>query len=193
MGTKNASGKKTIYPHVVMRSTAKWALELAETVKEGSFYQSLVCCLAMAFTLEAYFNFVGAQIFRKWDRDYERKPPRVKLKAIAKKVRYNLDYKSAEYDAFTRVFALRKALVHGKVQVLSGSWNSAQKGKTAVMALQTAWETLGTPQAARQIYDRCVKLVNALHAAAALPGRAFGSSMHGISHVRSSTQNETAT
>lgn len=187
MGAKNASGRKTIYPHVVMRSTAKWALEVAETVKEGSFYQSLVCCLAMAFTLEAYFNFLGAQVFRKWVSDYERKPPKEKLKAIAKRVGYQLDGKSAEYEAFTRVFALRKALVHGNVQVVSGSWNTQQKGKSAVNALQTDWEKLGTPEAARKIYDSCVKLVNALHAAAALPGRAFGSSMHGVAHIRPGT------
>jgi hypothetical protein len=180
---RNASGKKTVYPHVVMRSTAKWALEVAEKVKAGSFYQSLVCCLAMAFTLEAYFNFLGAEVFPEWVSEYEKKPPKEKLKALAKKVGYKLDHKSSEYDAFTRVFALRNALVHGKVTVVSGSWNTAQRGKSAVDALQTDWEKFGTPKEAKKIYESCVKLVNALHAAAALPGRAFGSSMHGISHI----------
>jgi len=193
VSTTNASGRKTIYPHVVMRSTAKWALEVAQTVKDGSFYQSLVCCLAMAFTLEAYFNFLGAQVFRKWDSDYERKPPKEKLKAIAKRVGYQLDHGSTEYKAFIRVFDLRKALVHGKVQVVSGSWDTAQRGKSAVSGLQTDWEKLGTPEEAKKIYDCSVRLVNALHAAAELPGRAFSSSMHGISHIRAGNQNDAAT
>src|SRR5262245_14999513 len=140
MGAKNATGRKTVYPHVVMRTTAKWALEQAETIEEGSFYQSLLCCLAMAFTLEAYFNFLGSQVFRKWNSDHERKPPKDRLKLLAKRVGYQIDHDSPEYQAFTRVFALRKALVHGKVEVVTGAWNSDQHGNSAVIALQTHWE-----------------------------------------------------
>ena len=183
MAKNNASGKKTVYPHVIMRSATKWALELAETVNDGSFYQSLFCCLGMAFSLEAYFNVVGGKVFSRWADTHEKKAPKEKLKVIAKKVGYQLDHKSAEYQAFIRVFALRKSLVHGKVESVLGSWNTKHKGTLVLEALQTDWEKLGTPKEAKKIYDSCVKLANELHAAAGLPGRPFTSSMHGIASV----------
>lgn len=183
MTKTNASGKKTVYPHVVMRSAAKWALKVAENINEGSFYQSLLCCLAMAFSVEAYLNVVGGKIFSHWSTTHDKKTPKEKLKVIATKIGYKLDHKSAEYQAFIRVFALRKSLVHGKVESISGSWNTKHKGSQVLEALQTDWEKLGTPVEAKKIYERCVKLANELHAAAGLPGRAFGSSMHGIASV----------
>lgn len=183
MATKDASGKKTVYPHVVLRSAAEWALHLAEDIEEGSFYQSLLACLATAFTVEAYLNFLGEKILSNWSSDHEKKTPKEKLKIIAQKVGFNPPYKSAEYQAFTEVFALRNALVHGKVESVSGSWQSDKGAKSADYGLKVQWEKLATPQAAKKIHECCIELIKALHAASGVTGQAFGASMHGLSHI----------
>lgn len=183
MAKKNASGNKTVYPHVVMRSAAKAALRAAEDVEDGSYYQCLLACLATAFAVEAYLNFIGEKLFPKWDAQHENKAPKEKLKAIAEKIAFDVPYKSAEYQAFTDVFAARNALAHGKVESISGSWHAQAQGKAAVIALELNWEKLGALKAASDIHKRCIKLVNAVHAASGVPGQAFGASMHGLAQI----------
>jgi hypothetical protein len=183
MSKKNASGKKTVYPHVVMRSAATSALQLAEDVQDGSYYQCLLACLATAFAVEAYLNFLGEQLLPKWGADHEKKAPKDKLKAIAKKVAFDVPYKSVEYQAFTDVFALRNALAHGKVESISGSWDAKEAGNASVIALELPWEKFGELKTASDIHKRCIKLVKAVHAASGAPGQAFGASMHGIAQI----------
>ena len=177
---RDASGNKTVYPHVVLRSAARWALQVAEDIEKGSFYQALLACLATAFTVEAYLNFLGEQLFSKWNSEHEKKKPKDKLKIISQKIGFDLPFKSTEYQAFTDVFALRNALVHGKVESVSGSWQSDKDTKSAVIGLKVHWEKFGTPKAAKKIHNDCIKLVHALHAASGVSGPAFGALMHGI-------------
>lgn len=183
MASKDAKGKKTIYPHVVMRSAAKWALIQAAEVEEGSFYQALLGSLATAFAVEAYLNFLGEKLLPHWNTTHEKKSPKQKLAVLAQAAGFHTQENQANYQAFTDVFSLRNALVHGKVQVITGSWKTSEKGKSAVTALKVPWEKLGDPKEAKKIHDRCLKLVNALHAASGVSGPAFGSSMHGLSSV----------
>jgi hypothetical protein len=182
--SKNAGGKKTVYPHVVMHGASAWALELAETTKQRSHYSSLLCILSMAFSLEAYFNYLGEKIIPRWKADHEWKSPTEKLDLLALRVGYKLNHKSREYDSFSRAFNVRKALVHGKVESIIGSWNTAQKGRNLIDALETEWEKLAKPKAARIIYDSCLKLVTELHSASPIGGSPLGLSMHGIGRIR---------
>jgi hypothetical protein len=184
---KDAVGEKTVYPHALMHSAARCALGFAESTEDGSYYQSLLCCISMAFCLEAYFNFLGEQVISNWKAEHEREEPKEKLKSLAKTVGFNLDTRSKEYDAFTRVFALRNALAHGKVTSVAGEWRTAEKGTNPILALETDWEKLAETKAARLIYKRCTELVVALHRAAGQVGDPFGSSSHGIGHVWTET------
>ena len=191
--TKDASGNKTIYPHVVMRSAAKWALTLAKKCEEGSYYQSLLSCLSMAFAIEAYFNYLGEKIVPNWHSEHEKQDHKDKIKFLAKTAGYELSYQSPEYEAFTRVFNLRKSLVHGKVEAVTGSWSTELKGKTPSLALETEWEKLADPETANEIYDRCVGLITALHSASGLPGAPFAIQMHGLARIQLEADDDTAT
>lgn len=180
---KDASGKKTVYPHVVMHTAARCALEVAEGTDDGSYYQSLLCSISLAFCLEAYFNFLGEKLIPAWKSDHEKCPAKDKLKSLARASGYKLDATSKEYDSFIRVFALRNALAHGKVESVSGTWNVALKGQSSLLGLETAWEKLATPKAARAMYEQCSRLVTALHRAANQRGGPFDIAGHGIGRV----------
>lgn len=181
---KDAAGRKTVYPHGVMHSAARCALGFAESTRDGSYYQSILSSLCLAFSIEAYYNFLGERIVPTWRSEYEARPPRDKLKALAKIAGYALDTKSEEYDAFSRVFALRKALVHGKVESVAGAWRTAAKGQNPNSALEADWEKLANPKTARLMYKRCSRLIEGLHRAAGQPGDPFGMFAHGIARIQ---------
>ena len=183
-GRKDASGKKTVYPHSIMFSAATCALKEAKAKDDGSYYQCLLSCLSLAFSIEAYFNFLGEQIISNWHSEHEKLPPKEKLKLLAKAVDHELDYQSPEYGAFTRVFALRKVLVHGKAETIKGSWSTKLKGKGPGFALEAEWEKLTDPDAATAIYENCRGLITALHLASPLRGEPFGVHSHGFASVK---------
>jgi hypothetical protein len=126
-------------------------------------------------------NHLGASKLPSWEASCDRLEPKEKLKVLAEAVNCTIDLQGPTYQAFTDIFALRTALVHGRTAELEGTWPAAAHVRGAT-PLQTDWEKLCTaPQSAR-LLDEAEKLVRSLYKAAGVAEDPFGTLSGGISH-----------
>ena len=94
-----------------------WTMQQAEKKVEGSYYQIVASLIYTAFTLEAYLNHIGKQIFSCWD-DLEGLSPRKKLNVIAEKLGIEKDDGKRPFQTLKELFDFRNDVAHGKTILL---------------------------------------------------------------------------
>ena len=94
-----------------------WTMRQAEKTVEGSYFQIMASLIFTAFTLEAYLNHLGMQIFGCWD-DLEMLSPRKKLNVIAEKLGIKKDDDKRPFQTVKKLFDFRNDVAHGKTILL---------------------------------------------------------------------------
>lgn len=180
-----AKGQKEVFTYSVLRKVAKHALANAESGRDGAMWDRVMVVLASAFFMEAYLNHVGAILFEDWETLLpDTKPkawfsPDEKLRLICGKLKIAIDGRGKRHRAFVDAFQVRKALVHGRNESLSGEWDIGVRGTNALDGLKTNWERVCTPPRARIVYDELCAFVIDVHIAAGLGAHPFLSIMSG--------------
>ena len=98
--------------------TAACLLDRAKTEKKGSYHQYLACITFVAFSLEAFLNHLGSEIFSTWV-DLEPLNPRGKINIIAEKLKIDVDYGAMPWQIVPEIVAFRNKVAHGKNETLS--------------------------------------------------------------------------
>lgn len=93
--------------------TSYWTMRRAEKEEEGSFFQIMASLIFTAFTLEAYLNHIGKEIFICWD-DLEQLSPQKKLNVIAEKLVVEKDDGKRPFQTVEKLFRFRNDVAHGK-------------------------------------------------------------------------------
>jgi len=109
---------KSINTYGYLFSASSSTLKKAQEEKEGSFYQYMSSLMFSAFTIEAYFNHIGSQLFECWD-DLESIRPTSKLNVISNKIDLTIDKGKRPYQSLTYLFKFRNDLAHGKTTFFS--------------------------------------------------------------------------
>lgn len=107
------SKSRQVNTYLEMWLVSYWTLHQAEKEVEGSYFQIMASLIYTAFTLEAYLNHTGKQIFGCWD-DLERLSPRKKLNVIAEKLGVEKDDGERPFQTVKKLFDFRNDVAHGK-------------------------------------------------------------------------------
>lgn len=83
----------------------------------GHYYQWVGCLAFCAFSLEAYFNFIGELCVRHWI-DLERASPRAKLRFLMVKFGVVLEEDRAPLQTVRELFLFRNWLVHTRPEII---------------------------------------------------------------------------
>lgn len=173
-------GKKTVLTYVFLKSAAKNHLATAESIEDGQLYSCMSSLVFSAFTLEAYLNHIGTELFHDWEnfeRDYS---PRGKLDLICNKLELAPDFSALPYQSFDRVFKLRNLLAHGRTTEVSGSWKEHPAYEKKTIQLDSDWQKECVPTIARRVYDDMVAIVNQIHKQAGHGDPPFTIASHGF-------------
>ena len=95
-------------------ATAGCLLDRAEREKKGSYHQYLACITFTAFTLEAFLNHIGEELFESWRDDLEQTNVRGKIRIIADKVGLKVDWGETLWQGVAEIIAFRNKVAHGK-------------------------------------------------------------------------------
>jgi len=189
MPRKSLYGRREIQMAAYNRSAASFFLALAENQQEGEFYSSNASLLYSAFTLEAFFNTIGATL-KLNDEGFDRASPGDKLRIIAAKLEVKLDRRSRPYSSLTPLFTFRNAVAHGRQerqnikQKVDPQWTALQM----VKSLESEWERYCNKANARRAYDDVRQVAADLCDQAGLsnfPGFPFGVSSSGVYRAHS--------
>ena len=95
-------------------ATAGCLLDRADREKRGSYHQYLACITFTAFTLEAFLNHIGEELFESWRDDLEQINVKGKIRIISDKVGLRVDYGETPWQVVPELVALRNKVAHGK-------------------------------------------------------------------------------
>lgn len=89
-------------------------LDRAVREKRGSYHQYLACITFTAFTLEAFLNHIGEELFESWRDDLEQISVKGKIRIISDKVGLRVDYGEMPWQVVPELVAFRNKVAHGK-------------------------------------------------------------------------------
>lgn len=122
-------------------------VKLAKADELGEYWKCMSALILLAFTIEAYCNYVGPVIFTdEWNgiRPIERKPPSEKLKLIAKRLGVSINYGRRPDKVVKELFDSRDKLAHAKRGSLNATTiievDRSEVGKIWPSSIPAAWD-----------------------------------------------------
>lgn len=98
-------------------NAAKIYLHEGKEAKRYSYYKYLSSVLFVAFSLEAFLNHVGEEIFTAWE-EMEKLPPKSKIAVICEKLAIKLNYGILPWQIIPEIIGIRNKIAHGKNSLL---------------------------------------------------------------------------
>ena len=95
-------------------ATGGCLLDRAAQEKKGSYHQYLACITFTAFTLEAFLNHIGEELFESWRDDLEQINVKGKIRIISDKLGLKVDYGDTPWQVVPELVAFRNKVAHGK-------------------------------------------------------------------------------
>lgn len=165
--------------------TSYWTMRQAEEKPEGSYFQIMASLIFTTFTLEAYLNHIGKQIFGCWD-DLERLSPRKKLNVIAEKLGVAKDDGKRPFQTVKKLFDFRNDVAHGKTISLKTDDEirimDSKLDDYMPEPLEAEWEKYCTQDNAKLAREDVESIMKTLHGASGIADNLF------LSGVRLGTQ-----
>jgi hypothetical protein len=147
--------------------TARIAERLAREDHEGLFLEMIAAVTMIAFSLEAYLNFIGAEAVGRWE---ERQRTRTKLPTICASLGLAPDFTKRPYVTVKQLFDLRDEFAHGKPRrfksrkIVEGTHD--ELAQLARAAMESEWAKMLTPEFVAESYEDVEAIWRELLAAA---------------------------
>lgn len=171
--------KREVWTYALMWATSSFLLKKGQEDLRGSYHQFKASLVFTAFTLEAYLNHIGEKIFSCWQK-YERKPPKKKLKKIAKHLGVKVDYRKTPWKVMNDLFEFRNTIAHGKSgkieiekEVPLDEFSDEQFGELHL----TDWEKYCTPKNAERAREDVNEIIEVLHSKTGCKDSPFSSGL----------------
>jgi hypothetical protein len=184
---------RQVNTYIEVWRTSYWTMQQAEEKEEGSYFQIMASLVFTAFTLEAYLNHLGQQIFNCWD-DLEGLSPQKKLNVIVDKLELEKDDGKRPFQTVKRLFKFRNAVAHGKdislkqedeIRLLDDTIDEYMREP-----LETEWERYCTLDNAKKAREDVEIIVRKLHDKADILGDNLFISLPWSAHATLLNENE---
>ncbi|WP_396334125.1 hypothetical protein [Burkholderia anthina] len=152
------------YPHNDLLNLAHYHHQTIEKKRaagdnDGIALDCTSCLIALAFSVEALFNFVGSQKVREWD---ERAHSPEKVATLAKSLNLPLESQEEPYEAIKILRTIRNGLAHGQPHESTADVSSHSE---LARQMQAPWDPYRNPDTVfalhRQVKDLQKKLFEA--------------------------------
>lgn len=183
------SGQGTVTTYGWLYKAAKIALKRAEESEAGQFFNVMEVLVFSAFTVEAYFNHLGAKRFTDWEEIERKHSKRAKLKKLAKEVGISIDYDNRPYTSLLEAFDFRDTLAHGRTETVEKSFEADFEHATSgQIMISNEWMEYCVLSNAIRVFEDITKIIELLHDAAGFGKFPF---LHSHSSVYSVHEHET--
>lgn len=182
--------ERNVRTYAEMWRTSHVFLQQGKIIHEGSYHQFMGSIVFTAFTLEAYLNHIGPQIFNCWE-SLEKLSPKDKINVIMDKIGLEVDYGKRPWQVIKNLFGFRNDIAHGKSTKVKEdvklNTNSIDKNKIHEW-VKTKWEKYCSEENATRARKDVTEIILKLHAFANIDEEVFQTGMQ-MSSVRVPSQN----
>ncbi len=163
--------ERTVFTHSLLHSAAYVALKDG---RERGLWSDFMNCLVMsAFSLEAYLNFAGEQIFSYWSH-VERLSVQDKLGLICGHLQIEMDFSKRPYQSIKQLWRFRNFMAHARTETVEEEWKQPPGVPINRELPQTQWEKLCTAEVATRIIEDVEQVVRDIHTKGGLQIGALG-------------------
>lgn len=143
--------------------TANTLARLAKEDPKGSYHQYLASISFRAFSLEAFLNHIGEEIFTSW-KDIERLSTKGKINVVCEKLSITPDYGSMPWQIEPKLTAIRNKVAHGKNELLreEREMSADEYDKEMLKALRADWQEFASEANSALVEEETSKLMGLL-------------------------------
>jgi hypothetical protein len=155
----------SVNPHNDLENLARYHVDIVkEKLASGNKDAILLDCtsaiIAMAFSVEAFMNYVGAIRILDWK---ERSPFKTKVSALEAKLNFKFDKAIEPYKTIALLKEARDTMAHGQPVQFQVS---AQSDKHVSKAMRPTWSSASQPDVVLAAYEQVRQFKNFLFARA---------------------------
>lgn len=163
--------------YAILADVALFHQDQGATKPEGSSYQFMTSLIFSAFTLEAYLNHVGMQLFKCWSYIERKLSPEQKLHLIAEKLEIEVDKGKRPFQTIIELMHYRNALAHGKPETLSEEDIVQEKKAREILfnPLEPKWQEKCDHKNAKRAIEDVDEVLHLIHESAGLNDILFDS------------------
>jgi len=157
--------EREVNTYADMWDTSNCLLDKGIADQKGCYHQFMASLVFTAFTLEAYFNHTGPQLFKCWP-DIERLGPKEKLSIIAERLGVEIVYGKRPWQVLHHLFGFGNDIAHGKSQIIKQSKIVSHREFSAIRLgeqVRTEWEKYCTKVNAQKARKDVEAIINMLH------------------------------
>ena len=173
------TAKRQVKTYNIMLDASYSTLYKAEEHSKGLFYQIMASLTFTAFALEAYLNYLGKTLFKKWDY-FERLSPNQKLDIITEKLEVKKEDGKRPFQTIIDLFKFRNDIAHGKSVFLKSGPEEKYIDDNDDIKLETKWEKYCKLKNAKRAMEDVQKIITLLHEKAGRKDPLWG---HGITET----------
>ncbi len=111
------SRERHFFAHHMLLSAAYTAVNNLDTNKNGWFDKSLIAITLSALAVEALANAFGKRLVKGWE-DFERAPPRAKLRLVCNELQLKLDFGKEPWTTVKWLLKFRNEIAHAKPMII---------------------------------------------------------------------------
>lgn len=162
---KQVRGNRETKTYVYLKIGAEHLLGLASESKEGQAYTCVSVLVLSAFMLEAYFNHLGADRNKDWDKIERSLPKRQKFERFAVALGSDADLGKSPFSAVAKLFSFRDQMAHGKT--LHDTVDvEVEVGKSIAQSIPSAeWLEFANLANATTLLKQAIEVIQRLHVA----------------------------
>jgi len=157
--------EREVNTYADMWHTSRCLMDKGIKDQKGCYHQFMASLVFTAFTLEAYFNHIGPQLFKCWS-DLERLGPNEKLNLITERLGVKIEHGKRPWQVMKVLFGFRNDIAHGKSQFIKLSEIVPHRKFSDVSLgeqVKTEWEKYCTKINAQKAREDVEKIIMALH------------------------------
>ncbi len=132
--------KRTLNTFALLSQTARHSMDNGRSGRDGSTLDWMTAGVFAAFSLEAFFNHVGAKRFRHWERFERGLRVEDKLELILDELGQKPDWGARPFQTIGSIFKFRHALAHARTVELDHRSTQVVEDRHEVPELTVWWE-----------------------------------------------------
>lgn len=137
---------RNLNTYAILWNTSWCLLEAGKERVEGSFHQFLSSIAFTAFTLEAFLNHVGKQLFNSWP-EIDPLSPWAKLSLVCEKLDIKIEKGKKPWQTLAKIIRIRNQIAHGKSIELKDKYvekYSEECNPSRPDQIKSEWEAFST-------------------------------------------------
>lgn len=148
--------------------------ESSEDESDATEMYALTANVFSAFTIEAYLNFLGGELFDSWKSLERQLTPRAKLDLICETLDFAPNFGKRPWQSFTPLMSFRNRIAHAKLEKNLQYEENLPDYQDRLSFPKASWEEECDPKIVDRYLSDMEQIIEQLHANADLPGEPFG-------------------